>query len=276
MNPAPPLPTDYVSPAATPTWARRVFPGLTFYLRLLKIVLDASRLARRGRYTEEEWIASSIATLRAIESIGAGVAIEGLSNYIGIGGPAVVIGNHMSTLETFLLPSVLRPYGPMTYVVKRELVEMPVFKHVMRSRQPVVVGRANPRDDLRTVLEEGEARLRSGMSVVVFPQTTRSQVWTPSDFNSIGVKLARRAAVPVVPLALRTDAWGIGRIVKDLGRIDPSRPVRIAFGPPLTVTGSGREAQEAVLKFITARMTSWNVPVVAAAGGEAAPTVAAT
>lgn len=257
-----PFAQDYVSPAGKPGRLARLFPGLTFYPRLFGIVWRASGLAKRGRYDDAAWIGSSIDTIRLVESIGARVEIENLAAYAGLPGPAVILGNHMSTLETFVLPAILRPFRPVTFIVKRQLVEMPVFKHVMRSRQPVVVGRAHPREDLKIMLEEGEARLRAGMSLIVFPQRTRAPSFIPAEFNSIGVKIAKRAGVPVVPLALRSDAWGLGGLVKDMGPIRPENPVRFSFGQPLTVTGNGRAAQEATVQFISSKLRSWGVPVI--------------
>lgn len=262
MNPSPPADLNYISPPVAPGWFPRTFPGLSFYRAMWHVVRDASRLARRGAYDDDEWIKSSDRVIHAVEAVGARLAVENLAQFAHLPQPLVIVGNHMSTFETFALPSLLRPYLPFTFVVKRELVEMPVFKHIMLSRNPVVVGRANARDDLRVMLEEGEARLRAGISIAVFPQRTRAAVWKPSEFNSIAVKLARRVGVPVVPLALRTDVWGIGRWVKDLGRIQPKLPLRMAFGDPLTVTGNGRETHEAVVRFITGRLRSWGVPVV--------------
>jgi 1-acyl-sn-glycerol-3-phosphate acyltransferase len=265
MTPSLPFPSDYVSPPSAPGWVRRSFPGLCFYLSLVRIVFGAAHRAKRGRYDDQQWVDSSLDAVRALEAIGVRMTIEGLGHFSGLGGPAVVIGNHMSTLETFVLPGVLQPHRPVTFIVKRQLVEMPVFKHVMIARRPIVVGRANPREDLKTVLDEGEARLRAGISVIVFPQTTRAASWSPAEFNSIGVKLAKRAGVPVVPLALRSDAWGIGRRMKDFGPIRPQLPVRIEFGAPLTVSGNGREAQEALVRFISTRVRAWGVPVIEAA-----------
>jgi 1-acyl-sn-glycerol-3-phosphate acyltransferase len=270
MNISTPYATDYVSAQRTPPWWRRTFPGLSFYCAMFGVVVGAGRRAKRGRYGDAEWVESSRQVVLALEAIGARLTIDGLAGYTALDGPAVIIGNHMSTLETFVLPSILRPIRPVAYVVKRELVDMPVFKHVMRARQPIVVGRSSPREDLKIVLEEGEARLRAGISIVVFPQTTRVAAWVPSEFNSIGVKLAKRAGVPVVPLALRSDAWGIGRWVKDIGWIRPELPVRLAFGQPLTVTGNGRDAQEALVRFIDEHMRAWGVPVREAAALPAA------
>lgn len=257
-----PYAQDYVSPAGTTGWIRRALPSTVFYPLLFRIVWRAAALAKRGRYDDAAWIGSSADTIRLVESLGARVEIENLSAYAKLAGPAVIIGNHMSTLETFVLPSVLRPFRPVTFVIKKQLMEMPVFKHVMRTRQPVVVGRSNPREDLKVTLEEGEARLLAGMSVIVFPQKTRAATFTPAEFNSIGVKLAKRAGVPVVPLALRSDAWGLGRAIKDMGPIRPQNPVRFSFGEPIAVAGNGREAQEAVVAFIVTKLRSWGVTVV--------------
>jgi 1-acyl-sn-glycerol-3-phosphate acyltransferase len=262
MNLSSPYAQDYVSPAGTPGWLARTFPGLAFYPGLFGIVWRAAGLAKRGRYDDAAWVASSADTVRLVESLGARVEVENIAAYAGLSSPAVIIGNHMSTLETFALPSILRPFRPVTFIVKKQLVDMPVFKHVMRTRAPVVVGRANPREDLKIMLEEGEARLRAGMSVIVFPQKTRAASFTPSEFNSIGVKIAKRAGVPVVPLALRSDAWGLGQMIKDMGPIRPQNPVRFSFGQPITVTGNGREAQEAIIRFIVEKLHSWGVPVV--------------
>lgn len=234
------------------------------------IVRSASRLARQGGYSDDAWIPSSIDTARLVERVGGQIIVENVAAISGLTGPAVVVGNHMSTLETFLLPCMIRPYRPVTFVVKRELVEMPVFKHVMRSRHPVVVGRENPRDDLRVMLEEGEARLRSGVSVIVFPQRTRAPQWRPGEFNSIAVKLAKRTGVPVVPLAVRTDFWGTGKIVKELGPIRPDRAIHFSFGNPLVVTGNGRDAQTEVVRFITDKMRAWGVEIIEGAETETA------
>jgi 1-acyl-sn-glycerol-3-phosphate acyltransferase len=163
----------------------------------------------------------------------------------------------MSTLETLALPAMLVPYKKITYIVKKSLVNYPVFRHIMRSRRPITVERINPREDFKVVMAEGEARLKEDISVIVFPQTTRTVVFDPAHFNTIGVKLARRAGVPVIPLAVKTDAWGNGRWLRDFGRIDPALEVHFAFGQAMEVTGSGQETQAAVITFIEAHLRRW-------------------
>jgi 1-acyl-sn-glycerol-3-phosphate acyltransferase len=156
-----------------------------------------------------------------------------------------------------VLPAIISQFKDSTFVVKQSLVDYPVFKHIMRSRDPITVGRTNPRDDLKAVFEGGEVRLKAGRSIVIFPQTTRTEVFQPSEFNTIGIKLAKRAGVPVVPIALKTDAWGNGRYLKDFGKIDPSKKVFFEFGKPLTIAGRGDEEHQQIIAFISGKLKEW-------------------
>ena len=61
------LAVDYVSPPARGGW-RRTFPALHFYPGLLGIVRRAGARAKRGHYTDEEWIKSSVDTVRLAAS----------------------------------------------------------------------------------------------------------------------------------------------------------------------------------------------------------------
>jgi 1-acyl-sn-glycerol-3-phosphate acyltransferase len=247
----------YRTAAAGSAALARAFPSLTFYLRFLNRVFYYSALARKGRYDDEQWCRSSLDILRALEQTGVQVEITGLHILNRVPGACVLVSNHMSTLETILLPGVVQPIKDVTFVIKRGIAEYPVFKHIILSRNPIVVDRASPRDDLTRVLDEGSHILESGRSIIVFPQTTRNLVFDPEQFNSIGVKLAKRTGAPVIPVAVKSDAWGIGRLVKEFGRIDPSKRVHFAFGEPITVEGRGQAEHAAVIDFICARLTSW-------------------
>jgi 1-acyl-sn-glycerol-3-phosphate acyltransferase len=194
----------------------------------------------------------------ALESVGTHFEIVNYDTFKNLDHPCVFVGNHMSTLETFVFPGIIRPYRDVTFIVKKELIEYPVFKHVMIHCDPIVVSRSNPREDLKAVLEGGEERLSRNISIVVFPQTTRRVDFRAEEFNTIGVKLAKRAGVPIVPFALKSDAWGNGKRIKEFGKIDPSKPVHIHFGDPLFVKGSGREEHESIIGFIEEKLKEWS------------------
>jgi 1-acyl-sn-glycerol-3-phosphate acyltransferase len=249
--------SDYLSPERTGTWLGRCLPTTVFYAKVLGIVVRASRLARKDLYDNRRWIQSSLTAVRVLESVGGRFEIQGLENIGRLNSACVFIGNHMSVLETFVLPCLIVPVRDVTFVVKESLINYPLFGHVMRSRQPVVVGRDNPREDLRVVMEEGRRRIEEGISVVIFPQTTRSPAFEPKKFNTLGVKLAKRCGVPAVPFALKTDAWGLGRRLKDFGPVSPDKTVHIRFGEPMTIEGSGREEHQSIVSFIQANLAAW-------------------
>jgi len=253
-------PKEYRTPPGRENWLARRFPRL-FYPLLWKYVAEGAYAAVRGRYDNEAWALSSFQVLRALEYVGCRLHVEGLDHIIELQGPCVFVGNHMSALETIILPGLIVPRKPVTFVVKRSLTTMFAFGHIMRSRDPVVVDRKNPRDDLAVMLAGCEERLAKGISMVVFPQATRSVHFDREQFNSIGVKLAKRNNVPLIPLALKTDAWGCGDrgALKDFGKISPELPVRIRFGKALRVEGNGKEEQEHVCRFIEDALAEWRM-----------------
>jgi len=247
----------YISSQLQPSFSRKLFPSAIFYWHLVSTVVRAARLAKRSNYDGVSWAKSSYKLLREIENIGMRIEITGIEHLEDLKQPVVIIGNHMSMMETMLLPSIIQPLMDVTFVVKKSLLDYPVFKYVMRSRNPVAVGRENPREDFKAVMSEGGDRLNRGVSVIVFPQTTRSQIFDPQQMSSIGVKLAKKTGVSVIPLALKTDGWQNGRVLKDFGRINTNKNIYFAFDKPLRVTGKGNEEQQIINDFITGKLKSW-------------------
>jgi 1-acyl-sn-glycerol-3-phosphate acyltransferase len=189
--------------------------------------------------------------------IGGKFHITGMENITKSEGPVLFISNHMSTLETMIFPSIIGPLRELTFVVKESLVNHPLFGDVMRSRNPIVVGRTDPRKDLEAVMTGGADLLSDGVSIVIFPQSTRSVEFKPEEFNSIGVKLAKKTGVDIVPIAIKTDFWGNGKIIKEIGIIDRHKPIYIKFGEPMKVTGNGKEENQKIVEFIQSSLKEW-------------------
>lgn len=241
-------------------WDRLSFgSSLYFKLMFIKLLLRNRKLAINNNYDTARWALSSYEIQQYVEDCGGKYHIEGFEHVDAVKDePVVFISNHMGTLETMVFPCLVAPVKEVTFVVKESLTTNPLFGPVMRARNPIAVGRNDSRQDLMKVLTEGKQKLSEGTSVIIFPQSTRTVDWQPEQFNTLGIKLAQKAGVRIIPMAIKTDAWTNGKLVKDLGGIKRHTPIHIKFGAPMEVVGNGKEQHEFCVNFISEYLKKWN------------------
>jgi 1-acyl-sn-glycerol-3-phosphate acyltransferase len=212
--------------------------------------------------TTKLWGLCCFRTYQKAEKFGIKVTVDGWENRKDYKGPVVYLANHMSTLETIMLPPILLTYGPFNVFVKASLSRLPALKRAAAHMGLIPLGRKSPREDLMQVFNEGVARIREGNSVLIFPQGSRERVFSRKIYSSIGAKLAEKAGVPVIPIAVKTDCSptrpdGKGWL-KDFGTVDPSKEIRLRCGPP--ITGSSKEMHQKVFDWIKAQLEEWGLP----------------
>lgn len=230
-----------------------------FYAVNFGVFCRSGRLGQLGKLDAEAQIRMSATNLRLAERCGSRVHVRGREHLRALNGrPVVLMGNHMSLLETGVFHAVAREYVDFAFVVKDSLMKVPYFKDILKSIGNIPVERKDPREDLKTVLNEGKKLLSAGKSLIVFPQSTRSVTFDPEKFNSLGVKIAKSAGVPIVPFALKTDFLTQGKgIFRDLGPVHPGRETWFEFGPAMEVTGNGKEQLQQTVEFIQDRLEKW-------------------
>ena len=251
---------EYHTPENTPHILidRITFNSRFVFISLfLKRVFGARTMAQKGIFDTSQWVSSSHDIFTDVEKCGGRIHITGMDNIRNNPRPLLILSNHMSTLETMIFPGIIQPLIDVTFVVKDELVNHWVFKNVMKSRNPIVLSRSNAREDFRIVMEEGLDLLQNKISIIIFPQGTRRSVFNPSEFNSLGTKLAVKAGVQVVPVAIKTDFWGFGKFSSYLGPIDRKKHVHIAFGKPMDVHGPGKDEHLKIIEFIQEHLEIW-------------------
>ena len=230
-----------------------------FYSKILRIIYHSYLGASKDKsYNLSKLQGHAYQILRVVEEIGGEIRLFGLHNLRESQTPVVFIANHMSALETFLLPAIILPFKDTTFILKKNLLSYPFFGKILYILDPVAVTRKDPREDLRVVLERGTDFLTKGRSIIVFPQQTRMKELDMKQFNSLGIKLAKRSGASIIPIALKTDLWANGKIIKDLGWIDCNKKVSVEFGKSITVESNGKEAHELVLNFIQSRLALWS------------------
>jgi len=158
--------------------------------------------------------------------------IQGLDNIPDE--PVVVLSTHQSAWETIFLYYTLAPVCP---ILKKELLDIPFWGWAVRLQQPIAIDRSKPREAGRALLTQGKDRLQRGMSVVIFPEGTRSAPGTIRPLNKGGAKLATSAEALVLPVIHNAGwCWPARTIYKYPGTIT------VRFGDPMV--GSGKNAAE--------------------------------
>ncbi|WP_176013408.1 1-acyl-sn-glycerol-3-phosphate acyltransferase [Victivallis sp. Marseille-Q1083] len=250
----------YDTPPGRRSWEDRLLLGnrFHFYLRNFWIFCQTGCCARRGHLTAERQIHYSNGNIRLVEACGGIIHLRGLDHLRQLEGrPVILMGTHMSMLETAVFHAIVRPHLDFTFVIKQSLLKVPFFGWIMQSLAAIPVGRSNPREDLKAVLKQGKQLLQSGRSIILFPQATRSTDFNADSFNSIGVKLAKAAGVEIVPFALKTDFIGNGKYLRDFGPIHRDRQIYFEFGAPVRVEGNGKQELQQLTAFTADRLNRW-------------------
>ncbi len=114
-------------------------------------------------------------------------------------GPAIVAAKHQSMFDVFsqfgLLPDAC-------FVMKKELLNVPLFGwHGLKARM-IVVDRAGHSAALKKLVRDTQDRMKEVRQVVIFPEGTRGDVGVPGDYKPGIAALYRELDMPVTPLAL--------------------------------------------------------------------------
>jgi 1-acyl-sn-glycerol-3-phosphate acyltransferase len=179
---------------------RSLLVALTFlvYTPLIGgIVLLASLLrAADGPRSVFAW-APRAWTRRLVRAAGVRVRLHGF-DAIDWSVPRVVVANHVSWFDVFVLASVL---PRAKFVAKAELERIPIFGPAVRACGFVFIDRENRKAAFESY-RAAAVRMQQGASVVVFPEGTRGPSYPLRAFKKGPFVLAIAAQAPVVPTAV--------------------------------------------------------------------------
>jgi len=122
----------------------------------------------------------------------------------------VIACNHQSTWETFFLQIL---FTPQTQVIKKSLLNIPLFGWTFRLQDPIAIDRDAKSKALKQIINEGTAKIASGVSVTIFPEGTRSPAGVVGEFSPGAAMLAKKANCNLLPVSLnpgafwRNDTW---------------------------------------------------------------------
>jgi 1-acyl-sn-glycerol-3-phosphate acyltransferase len=151
--------------------------------------------------------------------------------------PLIVMANHQSHFDIPVIYAALpRSFGMLA---KKELFRVPVFSAAMKGMRCVPIDRDNRRQSLQSLREAAE-QVRSGKSIVVFPEGTRSPDGRIHDLKKGPFYLAEMAGVPVVPVGVR----GTRLVVPKNGVLVHPAEVIVSIGTPIATNSTGQGERE--------------------------------
>ena len=157
------------------------------------------------------------------------VTVRGLEN-LNPGEPRIYLTNHQSFFDIFTLLASLPVH--FKFLLKEELMRIPVLGFTMRRAQYISIDRSNPRKAVKSMNLAAE-RIRAGASVVVFPEGTRSEDGRLQPFKRGGFLLALKSGCKVVPVTIE----GSNRVApKGTLRIRPGR-ITMTIGEAIPLEG---------------------------------------
>jgi 1-acyl-sn-glycerol-3-phosphate acyltransferase len=180
---------------------RSIIFNILFYLNLvvlLFVALITLVLPRRAVLKMAElWGRVSVWLLRVV--CGTRVELRGLENLPE--GGFIVAAKHQSTWETFAL---LRLFDDFTFIVKRELMLIPIFGWCMWKGGMIPVDRGAGSQALIEMTARAKKEIRGGRQLIIFPEGTRRPAGAAPRYKFGVAHLYAEVGAPCVPVALNS------------------------------------------------------------------------
>ena len=168
------------------------------------------------------WVRLVLAALRPL--CGITWTVSGLE-HLPASGPALIASMHQSTFDTLIWTQLAPRFA---FVLKRELLRIPLFGPMLTATGMIPVDRRAGPAALRTLLRAADQAMAEQRQIVIFPEGTRRPPGAPLRLQPGVAALAARTGLPVIPVA--TDSglhWGRRAFRKTAGVI------RIVILPPI-------------------------------------------
>ena len=187
-------------------------------------------LLNRSRRTAVNYVAT-VAPEVALGLAGVELRVRG-EEHLWSARPAVFVFNHQSSFDVVVISRLLR--RDFTAVAKAELAHDPRFAPLAALVGVAYVHRGDPAQ-ARAALAPVVEKLRSGVSLAIAPEGTRSATPTLGPFKSGAFHIAVEAQVPVVPVVIRN----AGEIMWRASLVARPGTVDVAVLPPVPTEGLG-------------------------------------
>ena len=190
----------------------------SFTIILLYPVLKTSSLQEIASI----WV---IALLKVLKGV-CGVAWEVIGHENIPNTPCIFVSNHQGQWESFYLQTLSIPNSS---IIKKELLYIPIFGWALACLKPVHLRRAKKYKSMKKIVSQGSKKLKSGTSLIMFPEGTRSSIQNGiKKFSSSCGYLSVKNNVPLVPICHNSGLyWKNKKFIKESGL------VKVIIGEPI-------------------------------------------
>ncbi len=207
----------------------------TIFLSSLTIL--ASLINRNGDLAyniTKTWAKFVLAVSRIKVTVKGGYNIRSDRSYI-------YMSNHQSNFD---IPVALA-YLPFKFrwVAKAELFKIPIFGNAMHRIGHINIDRSNRRAAFKS-LKKAAKNIREGVSVLIYPEGTRSKDGNIGPFKNGGFVLAVESGAPIVPVIIH-GTWPI--MSKDKILVKPGNVI-IEIKKPIETKNYNRKTRDDLLK----------------------------
>lgn len=170
------------------------------------------------------------------------VDVQGLANIDPLKS-YIYMSNHRSNFDIPVLLGCL----PIQFrwLAKAELFKIPIFGRAMLGAGYVKIDRFNRESAFKSI-DEVASKMKNGVSVMIFPEGTRSEDGNLKPFKKGGFIMAVDSGVPIVPVVLQ----GTRSIMaKGSWRINPGS-VTLSIQEPIETAGYTRDSKDELIKYV--------------------------
>jgi 1-acyl-sn-glycerol-3-phosphate acyltransferase len=207
---------------------------VTSFLRInVKLLTNKGDLKKTDHYIQK--VAYKWAKF-VMNASGAKINVIGVDN-LPKDQTVLFVSNHQSNFDIPLLLSAIDM--PKGFIGKKELENWPFISTWMKYMNCIFMDRDNLRKSAQSIVE-GINLLKSGYSMVIFPEGTRSKGQPVGEFKGGSFKLATKSKCPILPITIN----GTYKLLESNNNMIKGANVELVIHPPIDVTKLSKEELE--------------------------------
>ena len=140
------------------------------------------------------------------------------------------MSKHQSAWETIALRAILPP--EQAWVLKEELLSIPIFGNALRVFQPIAIDRSAGRRAIKQIVDQGVNALHKGRWVIIFPEGTRVAPGSNKKYGIGGAILAEKSDYQIIPIAHNAGVYWSRRDIKKY-----PGTIKVIVGKPIQTVG---------------------------------------